>query len=272
MKTSVLIDLTDCEPPAAASGGGEECFKVVRGEVDCVPGGGAFIYHMPVGPEMGGKWVADLDHDARHHHHRRPATGAGRRRCAQLDDRRGIDPATSSTSSSPASRPMPGRKRVSACAARRPSTSSFRVDLDCPPDKEPDLKVEKRADVTRCTMDGGCDFTIRVTNVGGAPYHGKIVLDEVTLPGRRLARFRAESALGLRAGDQPDDLHASGDHAQPGRLRRSQARLQARPGAGKARFIRNCAAYDYAASGKPVFGDPPTTAACAVDPDLPAWP
>src|SRR6185369_11221008 len=55
------------------------------------------------------------------------------------------------------------------------------VDLDCP-DKQPDLKVEKRADVEHCSEDGGCDFTITVTNVGEAPYTGKIVLDDVTWP------------------------------------------------------------------------------------------
>ncbi|RVC16356.1 hypothetical protein EN893_37880, partial [Mesorhizobium sp. M7A.F.Ca.CA.004.04.2.1] len=53
-KTSIKIDLTNCDkrPPPPD----RECFKVERGTVDCVPGGGAFIYHMPVGPEMGGKW------------------------------------------------------------------------------------------------------------------------------------------------------------------------------------------------------------------------
>ncbi|MER8436797.1 hypothetical protein NKH36_18330 [Mesorhizobium sp. M1312] len=54
-KTSIKIDLTKCNPPPPPPG--KECFKVERGTVDCVPGGGAFIYHMPVGPEMAGKWV-----------------------------------------------------------------------------------------------------------------------------------------------------------------------------------------------------------------------
>ena len=53
--TKILIDVTRCDRPPP--GDREECFKVETGEVDCVPGGGAFIYHMPVGPELGGKWV-----------------------------------------------------------------------------------------------------------------------------------------------------------------------------------------------------------------------
>ncbi len=55
VKTSIKIDLSKCNPPPPPPS--KECFKVERGTVDCVPGGGAFIYHMPVGPEMGGKWV-----------------------------------------------------------------------------------------------------------------------------------------------------------------------------------------------------------------------
>ncbi|TGQ52278.1 hypothetical protein EN855_035910, partial [Mesorhizobium sp. M1C.F.Ca.ET.212.01.1.1] len=55
VKTSIRIDPTKCNPPPPPPS--KECFKVERGTVDCVPGGGAFIYHMPVAPEMGGKWV-----------------------------------------------------------------------------------------------------------------------------------------------------------------------------------------------------------------------
>ena len=41
-KTSIKIDVTDCEPPPPPPGDGEECFKVETGDVDCVPGGGAY--------------------------------------------------------------------------------------------------------------------------------------------------------------------------------------------------------------------------------------
>lgn len=59
--TKITIDLTGCDrpppPPPPGDGPQEACFKVETGEVDCTPGGGAFIYHMDVGPEMAGNVV-----------------------------------------------------------------------------------------------------------------------------------------------------------------------------------------------------------------------
>ena len=89
--TSILIDVTGCEPPPPPPppGDDEACFSVETGDVDCVPGGGAFIYHMPVGARAWRQVGAGCDHHARHHRcSRRLAAGPARRRRAQLDDHR----------------------------------------------------------------------------------------------------------------------------------------------------------------------------------------
>ncbi|RVD47710.1 hypothetical protein EN750_37045, partial [Mesorhizobium sp. M7A.F.Ca.ET.027.03.2.1] len=179
-KTSIKIDLTNCDkrPPPPD----RECFKVERGTVDCVPGGGAFIYHMPVGPEMGGKWVQVST----------TTSGVTIIPDTQLVPAGGGVLNWKIVGASPGDvihlivtgiETYAGSKEGWGLCCTQTIDIVIPRDQRCPPkDKEPDLKVEKRADVTRCTMGGGCDFTIRVTNVGTGAYHGKIVLDEVTLP------------------------------------------------------------------------------------------
>ncbi|RUY58826.1 hypothetical protein EN973_00885, partial [Mesorhizobium sp. M7A.F.Ca.CA.001.12.1.1] len=179
-KTSIKIDLTNCDkrPPPPD----RECFKVERGTVDCVPGGGAFIYHMPVGPEMGGKWVQVST----------TTSGVTIIPDTQLVPAGGGVLNWKIVGASPGDvihlivtgiETYAGPKEGWGLCCTQTIDIVIPRDQRCPPkDKEPDLKVEKRADVTRCTMGGGCDFTIRVTNVGTGAYHGKIVLDEVTLP------------------------------------------------------------------------------------------
>ncbi len=164
-----------------------------------MPGGGAFIYHMPVGPELGGKWV------------QLRTTTPGITVAPMLQ----IVPLGGGVLNWTITGALPGdvvhlivtgietyagpEEGVGLCCTQ---TIDIVIppDLECPPERgEPDIKVEKRADVARCTPEGGCDFTIRVTNVGDAPYNGPIVLDEVTAPGDCGRGFRAKSALGLRA-------------------------------------------------------------------------
>ena len=159
---------------------------------------------------------------------------------------------------------MPGRKKASASAARRPSTSSFRPTSNARlNDGEPDIKVEKRADVERCTPEGGCDFTIRVTNVGDAPYNGPIVLDEVTTPGNAPVVSGPNALWACPPMVSPMVCTHPATTLDPGEW--IELKLGFAPGPGwDWDFIRNCAEYDYKASGIPeVFGSTDNDKDCA---------
>ncbi|MER9969355.1 hypothetical protein [Mesorhizobium sp. M0060] len=260
-KTSIKIDVTKCNPPPPPPGD-RECFKVERGTVDCVPGGGAFIYHMPVGPEMGGKWVQLST----------TTPGITIIPDTQLVPAGGGVLNWKIVGASPGDvihiivtgiETYAGPKEGWGLCCTQTIDIVIPRDQRCPPkDKEPDLKVEKRADVQRCTMGGGCDFTIRVTNVGDAPYHGKIVLDEVTLP--------AGSALD--SGPNPPWVCAPAitpmicthpvTTLNPGAS--VDLKLGFKPAAGwQGGVLRNCATYNYGASGKPLFGSQQNDRGCA---------
>jgi hypothetical protein len=261
VKTSVLIDVTGCEPPPPPPpGGGEECFEVVDGEVDCVPGGGAFIYHMHVGAEFAGKYVAIS------------ATNPG----IVIAEGPQLVPAGGGTLDWTIVGAAPGdvvhlivsgietyagpEEGVGLCCSQTVDII-IPPDLDCP-DKQPDLKVEKRADVTFCTESGGCDFTITVTNIGGAPYNGPIVLDEVTLPGNASIDSGPNAPWVCAPATSPMTCTHPGPTLNPGAS--VDLKIGFKPGPGwPARFIRNCAEYDYAASGKEPFGDLTNDRACA---------
>ncbi|TJU97721.1 MAG: hypothetical protein E5Y35_31700, partial [Mesorhizobium sp.] len=179
VKTSITIDLSKCNPPPPPPS--KECFKVERGTVDCVPGGGAFIYHMPIGPEMAGKWVQlstttpgiTIATDTQ-----QVPAGGGVLNWKII----GASPGEAIHLVVTGIDTYAGPKEGWGLCCTQEIDIDIPRDLRCPPQKQPDLKVEKWAEVPRCTMSGGCDFTITVTNVGDAPYNGKIVLDEVTLP------------------------------------------------------------------------------------------
>ena len=181
MKTSVLIDVTGCK--RRPSGGGEQCFKVIDGEVDCVPGGGAFIYHMHVGAEFAGKYVAISSTNPGIVIAEGPQlvpAGGGILDWTIVGAAPGDVVHLIVTGIETYAGPEEG---VGLCCSQTVDIV-IPEDIDCPDKQpEPDLKVEKRADVDICTVDGGCNFTITVTNIGGAPYNGPIVLDELTLPG-----------------------------------------------------------------------------------------
>ena len=195
--------------------------------VDCVPGGGAFIYHMPVGPELGGKWVqlrtttpgvivapalaarpdrrrrAQLDHQRRparrcrasHRHRRRDLcrTGRGRRPLLHADRRH----------RHPGGPRMSARRRTrhqgrEACR-RGALHAGRRLRLH-----HPGHQCRRRA----------LQWPDRARRGDGSRQRGR--------------RFGAERALGLRADGEPDELHASGDHARSRRMGRAEARLRAR--------------------------------------------
>ncbi|RWQ41524.1 MAG: hypothetical protein EOS21_13135 [Mesorhizobium sp.] len=259
-KTSIKIDLTKCNPPPPPPG--KECFKVERGTVDCVPGGGAFIYHMPVGPEMGGKWV------------QLSTTTPG---ITIIPDTQ-LVPAGGGVLNWKIVGASPGDvihlvvTGIETYAGPEEGwglccTQTIEIviprDQRCPPkDKEPDLKVEKRADVRRCTIAGGCDFTIRVTNVGDGPYHGKIVLDEVTLPAGSTLDSGPNAPWACAPAATPMTCTHPVTTLNPGAS--VDLELGFKPAAGwQGRVLRNCAAYNYGASGKPLFGSQQNDRGCA---------
>lgn len=259
-RTSIRIDLTKCNPPPPPPG--KECFKVERGTVDCVPGGGAFIYHMPVGPEMGGKWVQVST----------TTPGITIIPDTQLVPAGGGVLNWKIVGASPGDvihlivtgiETYAGPKEGWGLCCTQTIDIVIPRDQRCPPrDKEPDLKVEKRADVPRCTMAGGCDFTIRVTNIGTAPYNGKIVLNEVTLPAGSTLDSGPNPPWVCVPGATPMTCTYPVTTLNPGAF--VDLKLGFKPAGGwQGSVLRNCAAYNYAASGKPLFGSQSNDRGCA---------
>ncbi len=259
-KTSIKIDLTNCDkrPPPPD----RECFKVERGTVDCVPGGGAFIYHMPVGADMGGKWVQVST----------TTPGITIIPDTQLVPAGGGVLNWKIVGASPGDvihlivtgiETYAGPKEGWGLCCTQTIDIVIPRDQRCPPkDKEPDLKVEKRADVTRCTMAGGCDFTIKVTNVGDGPYNGKIVLDEVTLPAGSTLDSGPNPPWVCVPGVTPMTCTHPVTTLNPGAS--VNLKLGFKPAGGwQGSALRNCATYNYGASGKPLFGSQQNDRGCA---------
>jgi hypothetical protein len=260
-KTSIRIDITKCNPPPPPPSD-HECFKVERGTVDCVPGGGAFIYHMPVGPEMGGKWVQLST----------TTPGTTIIPDTQLVPAGGGVLNWKIVGASPGDvihiivtgiNTYAGPKEGWGLCCTQTIDIVIPRDQKCPPkDKEPDLKVEKRADVPRCTLAGGCDFTIRVTNVGTGAYHGKIVLDEVTLPAGSTLSSGPNPPWVCVPGTTPMTCTYPVTTLNPGAF--VDLKLGFKPAGGwQGSVLRNCATYNYAASGKPLFGSQSNDRGCA---------
>ena len=263
-KTKISIDVTDCEPPPPPPppGDGEPCFKLEEGEVDCVPGGGAFIYHMPFGAEMGGK-VVQLK-----------TTTPG----ILIAPASQIVPAGGGVLNWTITGALPGdvvhlivvgvetyagpEEGVGLCCTQTIDLV-FPEDIDCPDEeREPDLKVDKRADVPFCTKDGGCNFWIRVTNVGEGPYNGKIVLDEVTLPGNASIDSGPNAPWTCLPMTSPMSCEHPATTLDPGEF--VDLKIGFKPGPmWNWPAIRNCAEYDYTASEKEPFGDLTNDKACA---------
>ncbi|MDX8498424.1 hypothetical protein RFM99_08320 [Mesorhizobium sp. VK4C] len=258
-QTSIKIDLSKCNPPPPPPG--KECFKVERGTVDCVPGGGAFIYHMPVGPEMGGKWVQvstttpgiTIVPDTQ-----QVPAGGGVLNWKII----GASPGDAIQLVVTGIDTYAGPKEGWGLCCTQTIDIVIPRDLRCPPEKQPDLKVEKWAEVPRCTMAGGCDFTITVTNVGDGPYNGKIVLDEVTLPAGSVLTSGPNPPWVCAPAATPMTCTHPVTTLNPGAS--VNLKLGFKPAGGwQGGALRNCAAYDYQASDKPLFGSQQNDRGCA---------
>lgn len=259
-KTSIRIDLTKCNPPPPPPG--KECFKVERGTVECVPGGGAFIYYMPVGPEMSGKWVqvsTTTPGITIIPNTQKVPAGGGVLNWKIV----GASPGDVIHLIVTGIETYAGPEEGWGLCCTQTIDIVIPRDQRCPPkDKEPDLKVEKRADVTRCTMAGGCDFTIRVTNVGDGPYNGKIVLDEVTLPAGSTLDSGPNPPWVCVPGTTPMICTHPVTTLNPGAS--VDLKLGFKPAGGwQGGALRNCATYNYGASGKPLFGSRQNDRGCA---------
>jgi hypothetical protein len=273
-KTKILVDLSGCEPPPPPPGGGEEpCFQVVTGEVDCVPGGGAFIYSMPFGADMAGR-IVQL---------KTTTPGIIIDPASQLVPAGGGVLAWTITGALPGDvihlivvgvEPYAGLIIVGAetyagsaegwgICCTQTIDLVIPADIDCPDDpRKPDIQVEKVADVPFCTKEGGCDFTIRVKNVGDGPYNGAIVLDEVTFPGSATVSSGPNAPWTCLPMASPMSCEHPATTLDPGE--EIELKLGFTPGpAWDWGAIRNCAEYDYAASGKGPFGLSTNDKACA---------
>lgn len=265
--TTITIDVTDCDPPPPppppGDGPEEACFSVETGEVDCLPGGGAYIYRMDVGPEMAGNVVTVT------------STTPG----ITIDPPSQPVPDGGGTLEWEITGALPGdtvhlivtgietyagpAEGVGLCCSQVVDIE-IPEDLECPPDDEgePDIKVEKLADEAECEIDGSCDFTIRVSNAGDAPYTGKIVLDEVTTPGNAAVVSGPNAPWVCAPMMSPMSCEHPETTLNPGEF--VELKLGFQPGpAWSWSAIRNCAEYDYTASGKDPFGDPTNDKACA---------
>ncbi len=156
-------------------------------------------------------------------------------------------------------RPDPQRPQTHAV----PTQDEPRRDrpVDCR-EREPDLKIEKRADVRRCTMAGGCAFTITVTNVGEAPYHGPVVLDEVTLPAGSTLDSGPNAPWACAPAASPMSCTHPETTLDPGESVDLSLSFKPSPG-WQGRFFANCARFDYQGSGKAYFGRTENDRACA---------
>lgn len=261
-KTSTVIDVTGCGPPPP--GDREPCFDVVIGKVDCVPGG-AFNYHMPVGPELGGKWVQlrTTTPGIAVSPAQQPApVGGGTLDWTIIGAAPGDVVNIIVTGIEPYAGPKEG---VGLCCSQ---TLDIVIpeDLNCPDeDKEPDIKVIQRAEAPGCTVEGGCDFTVTVMNAGDAPYHGPIVLDDVVLPGNAALLSGPNAPWACAPPTSPMTCAHPATTLDPGASIDLRLGFALGPGAVLS-GIRNCAAYNYGDSGKEPFGEQTNDKACATIP------
>ncbi len=259
--TKIIIDVTKCTPPGGGDQPRDTCFKVDTGTVDCDKNGaGAFIYHMNVGADMAGR-VIELS-----------TTNPG----VSINPPAQVVPAGGGVLNWTITGALPGdvihivvvgvetyagpEEGWGICCTQ---TIEIKIpdNLDCPK-KHPDIKIEKKADVARCTKEGGCKFTIRVSNVGDAPYNGPIVLNEVTLPGNATIDGGPNAPWTCAPATSPMLCKHPVTTINPGAF--IDLNLSFKPGPGwEARYILNCAKYNYAESGKLPFGSQLNDRACA---------
>ena len=217
--------------PAATGpppGDREECFKVETGEVDCVPGGGAFIYHMPVGPEFGGKWVQL----------RTTTPGIIVAPLSQLVPIGGGVLNWTITGALPGDvvhlivtgiETYAGPEEGVGLCCTQTIDIVIPPDLECPPEAaSPTSRSRRRPTIERCTPEG----PLRLHHPRHQCRRRAVQRPDRARRGDRprhgAGGLRTQRALGLPADGQPDELHASRDHAQPRRIGRAEARLRAR--------------------------------------------
>ncbi|MFZ1774128.1 MAG: hypothetical protein WAT78_09245, partial [Rhizobiaceae bacterium] len=262
-KTKVFVDLTGCEKTPPGGGTPEACFKLVEGEVLCdQDGGGDFIYKMPVGPEMAGQTV-ELSSLSPWVSINPPSqivpAGGGVLEWTISGASPGDTIQLVVTGTNFASGPKEG---LGLCCTQRIDIK-IPDNLDCPDrPRRPDLVVEKRANQEVCKREGPCNFTIRVTNGGGAPYNGPIVLDEVTAPGNAAIMAGPNAPWACVPGISPLTCTHPATTLNPGQF--VELKLGFKPGPGWSwGAIRNCAALDYPGMGKLPFGNLSNDKACA---------
>lgn len=260
-KTSTVIDVTGCGPPPADR---ESCFDVIIGKVDCAPGG-AFDYHMPVGPELGGKWVQlrTTTPGIMVSPAQQPAPVGG----GTLDwTIVGAAPGDIVNIMVTGIEPYAGPKEGVGLCCSQTLDIVIPEDLNCPDeDKEPDIKVMQRAEALRCTVEGDCDFTVTVMNAGDGPYHGPIVLDDVVLPRNAAVLSGPNPPWACAPPTGPMTCAHPATTLNPGASIDLKLGFAAGPDAVLS-GIRNCAAFNYGDSGKEPFGDQTNDKACATIP------
>ena len=262
--TTIAIDVTDCEPPPPPPppGDDEACFKTETGTVDCTPFAGTYVYNMTVGPEMAGN-VIELTTDT---------PGITITPASQIVPPGGGVLAWTISGASAGDvihlvavgiESYAGPEEGVGLCCTQEIEIVIPEDLDCPDEEgRPDIRIDKRADDASCTREGPCDFTIRATNVGDAPYTGKIVLDEVTTPGNAAVITGPNAPWSCPPMVSPMSCEHPEVTLNPGEF--VELKLGFQPGPGWVwSAIRNCAEYDYTASGKEPFGDPTNDKACA---------
>ena len=260
--TEIVIDVTKCDPPGGGDKPEEACFKVEKGEVECGKAGdGTYTYNMTFGADMAGR-VIELS---------TTTPGVTIAPAAQVVPAGGGVLAWTISGALPGdtvhivvigTEVFAGPEEGWGICCTQTVDITIPENLDCPDEKEPDIKIEKKADVEVCTKDGGCKFTIRVSNVGDAPYNGPIVLNEVTVPGNGTIDGGPSGAWVCAPLTSPMLCTHPATTLNPGAF--IDLTLSFKPGPGWiAHFIENCARYNYTESGKPLFGSQLNDFACA---------
>ncbi|MBK8457275.1 MAG: hypothetical protein IPL47_09360 [Phyllobacteriaceae bacterium] len=249
-KTKVLVDLTGCDETPPGGAPPEPCFKLVQGEVLCDPAGlGDFIYKMPVGAEMAGQTVQLVT----------MTPGVTITPAEQVVPAGGGVLEWTISGASPGDTielMVTGVKQVGGpvegvgiCCTQR-ITIVIPPDLDCPAATRAGHQGRQARRTLVCTRGGPCTFTIRVANAGTAPYNGPIVLEDVTGPGNATLIAGPNAPWICAPGVSPIVCSHPPLTLNPGQF--VDLKLGFQPGPGwNWDVIRNCAEYDYTASGFP---------------------
>ena len=273
--TSFTIDVKDCEDGGGGGSIEDLCFKTDTGVLQCADdGSGDLIYKMTFGADKEGQVIELISLT--------PGVtvlpaagqivppGGGVLQWTIV----GAIPGTSVTLlingfDDDVKRVSGPKEGLGLCCTQR-IVIEIPADLECeePDDyKEPNIRVDKRADVSWCRLTGGCEYTIRVTNDGDAPYTGRIVLEEWQTPDIAAIESGPNAPwtcnpVGWGGGyycEHPETTLNPGEWVE--------MKLSFRPGfAWPGDAINNCARFDYAESGVAPFGESWDDRSCAIIP------